>query len=71
MPRFDSSVGRGDGTFPVRIGTGQVIKGEILHELIVEVEYGVLTRFFRLGRGYPQRRWWYVSRREVHSYHYW
>lgn len=26
--RFDSSVGRGDGTFPVRIGTGQVIKGE-------------------------------------------
>ena len=26
--RFDSSVGRGDGTFPVRIGTGQVIKGK-------------------------------------------
>ncbi|KAF1353861.1 hypothetical protein BDV97DRAFT_375725 [Delphinella strobiligena] len=25
--QFDSSVGRGDGTFPVRIGTGQVIKG--------------------------------------------
>jgi FKBP-type peptidyl-prolyl cis-trans isomerase len=26
--QFDSSVGRGDGTFPVNIGTGQVIKGE-------------------------------------------
>jgi FKBP-type peptidyl-prolyl cis-trans isomerase len=25
--QFDSSVGRGDGTFPVKIGTGQVIKG--------------------------------------------
>jgi FKBP-type peptidyl-prolyl cis-trans isomerase len=25
--KFDSSVGRGDGTFPVNIGTGQVIKG--------------------------------------------
>jgi FKBP-type peptidyl-prolyl cis-trans isomerase len=26
--QFDSSVGRGDGTFPVNIGTGQVIKGK-------------------------------------------
>lgn len=47
--QFDSSVGRGDGTFPVNIGTGQVIKGELPAGIIGMMWLTVL----RLGRGHP------------------